>query len=162
VRQTFFEVIVVICVIYNSIATPRAAQFPIRVALQNDGIIFFMIVLVLRLFNTLTAAFARPSLALIAVLYVPGFRFYPVLSQHNNVSSVLSLCSFMWGTTTTAFSRSLFRLRDAELKQRFNAAPLLGHRPSRYGTAPELELVSRRPGTGLPKVEVHTDIHRAL
>jgi len=134
---TFFEVIMVTAVIYNSVATPRSAQFPLRMALQNDGIIFFMTVLLLRLFNMLTAAVARSTLALIAVF-------------------------FMWSSITTAFNRSLLRLRRAESRQRQSTMPLFGHPPSQYGLAPEVEMSSLKPEGNLARVEVETTIFKTL
>jgi hypothetical protein len=58
----FFELHVIIATVYNTISTPRSAQMPLTKALQRHGLMFFVVVLMVRLLNLVLAAVARPSL----------------------------------------------------------------------------------------------------
>jgi len=66
----FFEVIILSSVIYNTLASPRSAQVPLRKALQNGGIAFFVIILTLRLVNLVLAVVAPKSLKLVVIFLI--------------------------------------------------------------------------------------------
>jgi len=97
----FFELHVIVAVVYHTVATPRSAQMPLTKALQRDGLIFFIVVLVVRLLNLILAVVARPSLT--------------------------ELCGFfVWASVTTAVSRSLLHLRSAEIMEYKSQLPIPG------------------------------------
>lgn len=87
-----FELVVVILVVYDTLAVPRASTLPFRRALQGNGIAFFLCVVMLRLINVIVATSARQTLAV--------FGIY-----------------FIWTGTTTFLSRSFLRLRAAEVRE---------------------------------------------
>lgn len=70
----FFEVAVVASVFWNVISSPRSALIPLSKALQKDGITFFLVVVMLRLFNMVFAVIAGPSMTLFAVWWVNSFQ----------------------------------------------------------------------------------------
>jgi hypothetical protein len=69
-HQIFFEIVILTFVIFNSIATPRSVRVPLRRSLQNNGISFFLTMLVLRTANLIIAAVARSTLVSVVLLYV--------------------------------------------------------------------------------------------
>lgn len=64
-----FELHVIAVVVYNTIATPRSENVRLTQALQRDGLIFFIVVLLLRQLNLILAVAARPSLTMLSALY---------------------------------------------------------------------------------------------
>lgn len=69
----FFELTILSCVIIHAFASPRSAQLPLARALHQDGIGFFLAVVVLRVANMSIAISVRTSLKLVAILYVHSF-----------------------------------------------------------------------------------------
>lgn len=65
-----FELHVIIAVVYNTIATPRSDKVPLTQALQRDGLIFFIVVLLVRQLNLILAFTVRPSLTMLGALCV--------------------------------------------------------------------------------------------
>jgi len=94
----FFELSMIISVIYKSMATPRSTSLPFVRALQNNGLLFFLSIICLRLVNVIISSTGRRSLALLWIY-------------------------FTWVSTTTFFSRSVLRLRKAEIKARLTLTP---------------------------------------
>jgi len=107
-----FELHVIIAVVYNTIATPRSDKVPLTQALQRDGLIFFVAVLLVRQLNLILAFTVRPSLTMLGAFFV-------------------------WATVTMLINRSLLRLRSAEIKDfKKNQLPFPGGRnPSPFGFA---------------------------
>jgi len=87
--------------VYNTIATPRSAQMPLTKALQRDGLMFFIVVLVVRLLNLVLALVTRPSLVELGVYFV-------------------------WASVTTIVNRSLLHVRRAEIREYKNQLPIPG------------------------------------
>lgn len=97
----FFELHVIIAMVYNTIATPRSAQMPLTKALQRGGLTFFIIVLMVRLLNFILAVVARPSLTVLGAYFV-------------------------WALVTVVVNHSLLHLRRAEIRQYKSQLPFPG------------------------------------
>jgi len=97
----FFELHVILAVVYNTIATPRSAQMPLTKALQRGGLTFFLAVLFVRLLNLILAVVARPSLTMLGAYFV-------------------------WASVTMVVNRSLLHLRSAEIREYNSQLPIPG------------------------------------
>jgi len=93
----FFELSMVVSVVYKTLATPRSTSLPFVRALQNNGLLFFLSIIVLRLIIVIISGTGRNTLAVLWIY-------------------------FTWVSTTTFFSRSILRLREAERKARLALA----------------------------------------
>jgi len=110
----FFELSMVVSVVYKTMATPRSTSLPFVRALQNNGLLFFLSIICLRLINVIISGSGRGSFSALWIY-------------------------FTWVATTTFFSRSVLRVREAERKARltleqfcmnsYHEIPVMGHIP---------------------------------
>jgi len=91
-----FEVLVLICFCWNAIDRPRGKDTALTRVLYRDGLVFLSSLTLLRTFNLVMAAVARPTLVLVGVFFV-------------------------WAMTTLVLNRSLLNILKAGLIRRANS-----------------------------------------
>jgi hypothetical protein len=87
---------------------------PLTRSLRRSGLAFFLIVFFLRLGNTFTAIYARPSLVFLTVLYVPSHP--SIIPGPFSPTPPSASFSFTWSSVTIILNHSLFRLRKADVR----------------------------------------------